>query len=168
MPFPFVKVKNTNNLCDCEMTMSLGSRNLGYAGITKPSRVCDNSIVHNSAEWQSSQGGGCVGGSSAGKSTKPHQVHLPSHPVSEPLTAKPSFLHSKFEIYIDPEISKSASVFSLSFFLYLFISLFLSPSLFPLTSLLKKQFTTAWCTHSTYLIGIPALWGGCLHVLHAK
>ena len=50
MPFPFVKVKNTNNLCDCEMTMSLGSRNLGYAGITKPSRVCDNSIVHNSAE----------------------------------------------------------------------------------------------------------------------
>ena len=67
--------------------------------------------------------------SSAESPTKSHQGHLPLHPVSEPLTAKPSLLHREFEIYIDPEISKSATLSSLSVSLCLLISLSLSLSL---------------------------------------
>ena len=109
------------------MTVRLGSRNLGYVGISQPSRACDKRI----ATWQSDKANReevmLVAGSSAESPTKSHQGHLPLHPVSEPLTAKASLLRSKFEIYIDPEISKSATVFSLSVSLCLLISLSLSP-----------------------------------------
>ena len=120
--------------------MHLGSRNLGYAGISQPSRVYDKSV----ATWQSDKANReevvLVAGSLAESPTKSHQGRLPLHPVSEPLTAKPSLLHSKFEIYMDPEISKSATVSSLSISLCLLISPSLSLS--PLTSLFKKQFAT--------------------------
>ena len=106
--------------------MGLGSRNLGYADISQPSRVCDKSI----ATWQSDTAKReevmLVASSSAESPTKSHQGHLPLHPVSEPLTAKPSLFHSKFEIYMDPEISKSVTVSSLSVSLCLLKSLSLS------------------------------------------
>lgn len=117
--------------------MRLGSRNLGSAGLSQPSRVCDKSI----ATWQSDKAYReevmLVAGSSAESPTKSHQGHLPSHPVSEPLTAKASLLHSKFDTYVDPEISKSATVFSLSVSLCLLIFLSLSSPLLYLKSNLQ-------------------------------